>query len=72
VAGPGHLRRARHVLGLSPEELLERILAAPVIRCDEIAWSFLGLSMPGWNALLSLGLAGLWGLAFTRTGGVRD
>jgi disulfide bond formation protein DsbB len=24
--------------------------------CDEIVWSFLGLSMAGWNALVSLGL----------------
>lgn len=28
-------------------------------RCDEVAFSFLGLSMAGWNALASLGLAGL-------------
>jgi len=27
--------------------------------CDEALWVFLGLSMAGWNALLSLGLAGL-------------
>ena len=32
---------------------------APVraISCDEAAWVFLGLSMAGWNALISLGLA---------------
>jgi disulfide bond formation protein DsbB len=28
-------------------------------RCDEAAWRMLGLSMAGWNALVSLGLAGL-------------
>jgi disulfide bond formation protein DsbB len=28
-------------------------------RCDEAAWVFLGLSMAGWNALVSLGLAAL-------------
>jgi disulfide bond formation protein DsbB len=27
--------------------------------CDEAAWVFLGLSMAGWNALISLVLAGL-------------
>jgi disulfide bond formation protein DsbB len=30
------------------------------VRCDEIVWQFLGLSMAGWNALLSAGLALLW------------
>ena len=27
--------------------------------CDKAAWVFLGLSMAGWNVLISLGLAGL-------------
>jgi disulfide bond formation protein DsbB len=27
--------------------------------CDKAAWVFLGLSMAGWNALISLGLAGI-------------
>lgn len=38
--------------------------------CDEVVWSFLGLSMAGWNALVSLGLvvASLWaGLRARRT-----
>lgn len=48
------------VQGLSADELLEQILAAPLVRCDEIAWQMMGLSMAGWNALLSLGLALLW------------
>ena len=30
------------------------------VRCDAIAWQFLGVSMAGWNAIISLGLAGLW------------
>ena len=30
-------------------------LAAP--RCDEAAWRFLGLSMAGWNVLISLKMA---------------
>ena len=34
--------------------LTNSLLATPVIRCDEVAWSFLGLSMAGWNSLLSL------------------
>jgi disulfide bond formation protein DsbB len=34
--------------------------------CDEAAWVFAGLSMAGWNALISLGLAGLSVLAALR------
>ena len=41
------------------EELRERLLNAAPVRCDEAAWSFLGLSMAAWNGLLSLALAGL-------------
>lgn len=52
--------------GVSPEELLNQILAAPVVRCDEIAWSLMGISMAGWNAIISLGLAALWLVAFRR------
>ncbi|MEL7349225.1 MAG: disulfide bond formation protein B [Pseudomonadota bacterium] len=47
-------------LGQSPDALLESIMNAPIVRCDEVAWSFLSVSMAGWNALFSLGLAGLW------------
>lgn len=52
--------------GLSTGELLDQILAAPVIRCDEIAWSLLGISMAGWNGLASLGLASFWLKAGSR------
>ncbi|TAJ72398.1 MAG: disulfide bond formation protein B [Phenylobacterium sp.] len=34
--------------------------------CDEAPWVFAGLSMAGWNALLSLGLAGMSVLAALR------
>ena len=34
--------------------LTDSLLATPVIKCDEVIWSFLGLSMAGWNSLLSL------------------
>jgi len=55
--------------GLSTDALLAQILAAPVTRCDEVAWSWLGVSMAGWNALASLALAGLFAAAFARWGG---
>jgi len=40
--------------GLSSEELLKTIMAAPIVRCDEIQFAFLGISMAGWNAILSI------------------
>ena len=48
-------------------ELRERLLNAAPARCDEVAWSFLGLSMAAWNGLLSLALAGLAASAAGRT-----
>ena len=36
------------------EELLKQIMKVPLIRCDQVQWSFLGVSMAGWNAILSL------------------
>ena len=29
-------------------------MKVPLIRCDQVQWSFLGISMAGWNAILSL------------------
>ncbi len=52
--------------GLSTDELLAQIRSAPVARCDEVAWTFLGLSMAAWNAVASLGLAGLFAVAARR------
>jgi disulfide bond formation protein DsbB len=39
--------------GLSSEELLKAIMTAPIVRCDDIQFAFLGISMAGWNAILS-------------------
>lgn len=38
------------------------ILAAPLVRCDEVQWQLFGISMAGWNAILStgFGLVILW------------
>ena len=45
--------------------LLDQINKTRVIRCDEAAWRFLGLSLAGYNVLVSLFLAGVaaWGAA---------
>jgi disulfide bond formation protein DsbB len=36
-------------------DLLNSIMKAPLVRCDQVQFAFLGISMAGWNALLSLG-----------------
>jgi disulfide bond formation protein DsbB len=40
--------------GGSTEDLLKQIMNAPLIRCDQIQWEFLGVSMAGWNAIISI------------------
>ena len=40
--------------GLSNDDLLKQITRAPLVRCDQIQWSLFGVSMAGWNAILSL------------------
>ncbi len=50
----------------SLEELRARLLAAPVVRCDEPAWTLFGLSMAGYNFFAALGLALLAAIAALR------
>lgn len=38
-------------------ELLDKLMKVPLIRCDQVQWSFLGISMAGWNAIVSLSAA---------------
>ena len=45
--------------GATTSELLKQITHAPVIRCDQVQFRFLSISMAGWNAILSLGGAAL-------------
>ena len=49
---------------LSGASLLESIKTVKVIRCDEVQWRFLGLSLAGYNVLISLALVALvgWGI----------
>ena len=43
--------------GASASDMLDAILSAPIVRCDEVPWSLFGISMAGWNAILSIGFA---------------
>ena len=52
--------------GVSANELFDQIMAAPLVRCDEVPWEMLGLSMASWNAVVSLGLAFVWLMAVRK------
>ena len=51
----------------SAGSLLQRLDTVKVIRCDEVQWTFLGLSLAGYNVLISLLMAAiaLWGMVRT-------
>ncbi|MGZ0247419.1 MAG: disulfide bond formation protein B, partial [Alphaproteobacteria bacterium] len=57
IAGPnsctglGSLNQATTI-----EDLRQQLLDAPVVRCDEIPWSLIGVSIAGWNAVASIAL----------------
>jgi disulfide bond formation protein DsbB len=38
-----------------------------LVMCDQVSWALWGLSMPSWNALLSLALVALWVAAALRS-----
>lgn len=45
---------------------LEAILNAPLIRCDVAPWSLFGISLAGWNFLVSTGSAIVIGVLLTK------
>ncbi len=42
--------------GLTLEQLKKYLYAAKMVRCDEPQWKLMGVSMAGWNAILSAAL----------------
>jgi len=48
--------------------VLGQLKSIHVVRCDEAAWRFLGLSLAGYNVLISLALAlmAIWGIVAAR------
>ena len=48
--------------------LLDRLDSVKVIRCDEVQWRFLGLSLAGYNVLISLAMTVIaaWGAVSTK------
>jgi disulfide bond formation protein DsbB len=49
-------------------DLLRQLNSVHVVRCDDAAWRFLGVSLAGYNALISLALASMaaWALRAPR------
>ena len=55
------------IAGLNTADLLNPAVdVAPVARCTDIAWAMFGISMAGWNVLISAGLAVIWLLALRK------
>lgn len=46
-------------------DLMKQIQSTSVVRCDEAQWRFLGLSLAGYNVLVSLALAAIGIFGFT-------
>ena len=46
--------------------LTQQLLNTPLVRCDEVPWSLFGLSMAGWNALISLDIIAAALISFRR------
>ena len=55
------------ISGMSAKDLLAQIQAAPVVKCDQVAWQMFTLSMATWNMLASLVLVALWLMAFRKS-----
>ncbi len=51
---------------MSGSDLLSTDTPSGIVMCDEIVWQLLGLSMAGWNAVISLGLVCIWMIAARR------
>jgi len=64
--GPTHCSGTADLSGMTPSQMLDTIMAAPVVRCTDVAWEMLGLSMASWNAILSFVLVAVWIVAMRR------
>lgn len=69
-AGPSDCSGPLQELG-STGALMRQLQDIRVVRCDEAAWRFLGLSLAGYNVVVSLALAliALWGANAARAYG---
>ncbi|MCB1335560.1 MAG: disulfide bond formation protein B [Roseivivax sp.] len=61
--GPTTCTTSNDIGAMSTDALLESIMNAPLVRCDEVPWEMFSLSMASWNMILSLALVALWLMA---------
>ena len=68
VGGPAAIAPARSTASDRPATCCGSLQTISVVRCDEAAWRFLGISLAGYNALISLALAAVaaWAIAASR------
>ncbi|MFC5418087.1 disulfide bond formation protein B [Bosea eneae] len=66
-AGPNDCGGAPAPAAAGVQDLMKQLQTTRIVSCTEAAWRFLGLSLAGWNALVSFGLliAALLGLKNT-------
>jgi disulfide bond formation protein DsbB len=71
--GPQECSGALDDLG-SAGGLLNKLQSISVVRCDEAAWRFLGLSLAGYNVIISLALAAIaaWAAKLEWRAGARS
>ncbi|MBU2962194.1 disulfide bond formation protein B [Citreicella sp. C3M06] len=65
--GPTSCTGSQSITEMSPAQAAELIMNMAIQRCDDVLWSFLGLSMASWNALASLAFALIWIAAARRS-----
>jgi disulfide bond formation protein DsbB len=70
IAGPTACSGVPGGTAETVEALRAQLMGTAPVRCDEIAWSLFGVSMAGWNAILSLAVAlfAFWGFRRLRAG----
>lgn len=56
---PGCTAGAGFDPNLSIDQMREALFETSFVPCDQVAWSMLGISMAGWNAIVSIGLGAL-------------
>lgn len=57
-AGPAACSGTPGAEAMDLQALKDAVMAAPVIRCDEVPWSLFGISMAGYNFILALIVGG--------------
>ena len=69
LAGAERLQRAVDVgvRELRVLEVVQQLDQVRVVRCDEVQWRFLGLSLAGYNVLISLAMAAIALFGFVRS-----